>query len=70
VDVKAGENRGRTLRHDHVVRALFGPFPAGRAATQALTLDSTWKTANLALTAFVEDGAGEVLQVIRLPLAE
>jgi hypothetical protein len=70
VDVKAGENRGRTLRHDHVVRALYGPFPAGRPALQALTLDPAWKTANLSLTAFVEDAGGEILQAVRLPLAE
>ena len=68
VDVKAGENRGRTLRHDHVVRALFGPFPAGAPIVQTIAVDGGWKRSQLALTAFVEDRAGEILQAVRLPL--
>jgi hypothetical protein len=38
--VRAGENRGETLRHDHVVR-LYKPvpaWPAGAAQTQQLTV--------------------------------
>ena len=30
-DVKAGENRGVQLAHDHVVRALYGPYPVDDA---------------------------------------
>ena len=69
VEVKAGENRGRTLRHDHVVRALWGPFASGTPTVQAIAIDSRWKRSELALTAFVEDRAGEILQAVRLPLA-
>ena len=29
-EVKAGENRGATLRHDHVVRQWIGPLDPGR----------------------------------------
>jgi len=31
-DVKAGENRGVRLTHDHVVRALYGPYPVDAPA--------------------------------------
>ncbi len=69
VRVGAGENRGRTLRHDHVVRELFGPFDAGRAALQPITLSPKWNRAHLALVAFVEDERGEIVNAVRLPLA-
>lgn len=68
VDVAAGENRGRTLRHDHVVRELYGPFDAGRAAVQTIALSPAWNRAQLALIAFVEDDRGEVLNSVQLPL--
>jgi hypothetical protein len=39
-DVRAGENRGARLRHDHVVRAFAGPLPlAGGEADLALPKD-------------------------------
>jgi len=69
VSVAAGENRGRTLKHDHVVRELWGPFDADRAVTQAITVAPGWSLPQLALTAFVEDERGEILQAVRLPLA-
>jgi hypothetical protein len=69
VRVDAGENRGRTLRHDDVVRALYGPFDAGAAAAQTVALAPAWNRAHLALVAFVEDERGEILNAVRLPLA-
>jgi hypothetical protein len=69
VHVAAGENRGRTLRHDHVVRELYGPFDAGRPLLQTIALEPGWNRAQLALVAFVEDDRGEVLNAVRLPLA-
>jgi hypothetical protein len=69
IDVAAGENRGRTLRHDDVVRELYGPFDASRAAVQTISLAPAWHREHLALVAFVEDERGEVLNVVRLPLA-
>lgn len=68
VQVEAGENRGRTLRHDDVVRELYGPFDARRPVVQNVTFSPNWNRANLALVAFVEDERGEVLEAVRLPL--
>lgn len=66
--VAAGENRGRTLTHEHVVRAFAGPFPAGRFDA-GLALDGAVKTEAANVVAFATDGDGRVLQVVRLPLA-
>jgi hypothetical protein len=66
--VAAGENRGATLRHDHVVRSLHGPFPvdangAGAAAmTQKLPTDAGSVPM---VVAFVQDTSnGDVLQAL------
>jgi hypothetical protein len=71
--VAAGENAGRRLRHDAVVRALLGPVaiaPDDRARLeQSLPLSPDWNRSQLALTAFVQDRAtGEVLQALALPI--
>ncbi|HEX4462268.1 MAG TPA: DUF1223 domain-containing protein [Polyangia bacterium] len=67
--VGAGENRGRTLRHDHVVRELYGPFDAARPLQQTIAVAPAWNRAQLALVAFVEDDRGEVLNAVQLPLS-
>jgi hypothetical protein len=58
------------LRHDHVVRALYGPFPVGDdgEATAAFTVTPpTERGRNAALVGFVQDRTtGEVLQTITL----
>ena len=68
--VAAGENRGATLRHDHVVRMLYGPFPIGESgsATAEFTVALPRERGrDPALVAFVEDRAtGEVLQSLTL----
>jgi hypothetical protein len=71
-EVKAGENRGKRLRHDYVVRELAGPFPVDPAGEAALNhrfrLDPRWKTADLALASFVQnENTGDVLQALALP---
>lgn len=72
--VRRGENRGATLRHDHVVRYWSPPFPLRADATQqtvrrTLELGAGWNTTNLGLAAFVHDArTGEVLQAISLPV--
>ncbi len=71
--VGAGENRGETLRHDHVVRALrsLGALDDSgrRNETVAWPLDAGWKREDLAIAAFLQDrGTGEVVQALRLPL--
>lgn len=65
--VMAGENRGRLLRHDYVVRRLIGPEPlAPNKATRwegRLALAADWKIANMGLAAFVQSArSGEVFQ--------
>jgi len=64
--VSAGENRGVTLSHDHVVREWIGPiaFRAGRAGvTQSVPIRASWNSARLGIAAFVQDlRTGQVLQ--------
>jgi hypothetical protein len=71
--VTAGENKGVTLRHDHVVRGLFGPFPIGAdgkfSAAQKIALGSGWKARDLSAVVFVQDQkSGETLQALSLPV--
>ncbi|MEO8410732.1 MAG: DUF1223 domain-containing protein [Propionivibrio sp.] len=71
--VRAGENRGATLRHDNVVRYWSAPVAlnaqTGRAEwRQTLPLPADWKRENLGVAALVEDPqAGEILQAVALP---
>jgi len=68
-DVKAGENRGVTLRHDYVVREWFGPLDINGKAEfrKTLALQHDWKPKDLGVAAFVQDSArGEVLQATAL----
>ena len=73
-DVKAGENRGVQLHHDHVVRALYGPFPvdhAGEARATVTIVPPKERGSSPAIVAFVQDRAnGEVLQTLTLRCAE
>ncbi len=70
--VKAGENRGATLRHDFVVREWLGPLPldaTGRLSdtrTLPARVDIDYSRAGIA--AFVQDARGEILQTLALPL--
>ena len=65
--VRAGENAGRKLSHDYVVRTLVGPLPATPDGTialnQTLPLDRSWSTDRLGVAVFVQNPAsGKVLQ--------
>jgi len=67
--VTSGENRGKRLRHDNVVRELAGPYAvdAGGAAMLAhrFKLAPGWKPADLRIAAFVQnERTGEVLQAL------
>ncbi len=56
--VGAGENRGETLRHDHVARRLDAPLTLdaeGRAACAAPLAASGGADARFGITAFVQD---------------
>lgn len=70
-DVKAGENRGVRLVHDHVVRALAGPFPldaGGRAQGSARFARPAEPGRDPAVVAVVQDArTGEVLQTLTQP---
>jgi len=67
-NVSAGENRGVTLSHDHVVRQWIGPIAlnAGHADVhQAVTVQPNWNPANLGIVGFVQDmKTGHVLQAV------
>ena len=69
--VSAGENRGRTLSHDHVALEWQGPlgFSGPRIALErALPLLPGAQRANSGIVAFVQNRAtAEVLQVLMLP---
>jgi hypothetical protein len=72
-DVKAGENRGVRLEHDHVVRALrlAGAAAAGDGHWQAsVTLPKPAEAGkHPMLVAFVQRAAsGDILQSVALPL--
>lgn len=73
--VTAGENRGATLSHNHVVRTLLGPFPldagnaGGTVINRTILLAREWKVPDLALAAFVQDRrSGEILQALSTPV--
>lgn len=67
--VKAGENKGRTLKHDFVVRELVGPLPLDDrgSLTRELSfqLDPRWKPQNTHLAVFIQHPqSGDVLQAL------
>ncbi|HEX4447852.1 MAG TPA: DUF1223 domain-containing protein [Polyangiaceae bacterium] len=71
IDVRAGENAGRTLRHSNVVRAFTSVPAATSRAT--LTLPSSLRGADGEIVAFVQRDAGDgsgmpVLGAARTPL--
>ena len=66
--VRAGENRGKRLQHDHVVRALSGPHPVNQGKI-TLTAPDPWVAADAHLVAWVEDAdSGLHLQAVQLGL--
>jgi hypothetical protein len=64
--VRAGENDGVALRHDRVVRKLWGPWRLGdRPLAQRLRIPAEASGADF--TAFVQDATGATWQSLRLP---
>jgi hypothetical protein len=64
-DVRAGENGGVRLRHDRVVRKLWGPWPLAKAPLmQRIAIPASSSASDF--TAFVEDEQGRTLQSLRL----
>jgi hypothetical protein len=71
-DVRAGENRGRRLEHDFVVREWLGPIPFGAdgrvAQARTLPLLPGAVPAHSGVAAFVQNRrTAEVLQALMLP---
>lgn len=73
--VNAGENQGKRLNHDAVVRTLLGPFPVAAANNtqiqKSINLDKSWKRNEVSLVAFVQSAkSGETLQALQAPLCQ
>lgn len=65
-EVKDGENEGKELKHDYVVRQFFGPY-FQMETEQSIKLQPEWKQQDLSIVAFAEDQhTGEVLHAVRL----
>ena len=68
--VRAGENRGALLYHDHVVRSLAGPLPLANADAE-IALPSDLDVAQASLIAFAQRTSdGAIAQVVALPLRQ
>jgi len=68
--IKAGENNGRELKHDYVVRAFFGayPFSDKNAFAKNFNLKPEWKGKPAGAVIFVQDAKnGDILQSLQLP---
>ena len=71
--IKAGENQGKLLHHDFVVRELWKPIAKDSLGDvhwrSAPMLPAEWKRADLSLVVFVQNQrTGEVLQALKTPL--
>jgi hypothetical protein len=66
--VRAGENGGRRLHHDHLARVWIGPLSLRDGSAdlrRSLPLATSWRRSQLELSAFVQDqGTGCVLQAV------
>jgi hypothetical protein len=71
VRVSAGENGGRTLHHEFVVRAWLDPVvlePGTTTVRRVLPVPPGARPDRMAVAAFVDTEQGEVLQALSLPL--
>jgi len=68
--VNAGENSGRELKHDYVVRELLGPYQFdGKSFAKTVTLKPEWKARDAGAVMFVQNRRnGNVLQSLQLPM--
>ncbi|MGB7814765.1 MAG: DUF1223 domain-containing protein [Methylotenera sp.] len=67
--VKAGENSGRELKHDYVVREFFGAYQINNQNefTKSFTLSPEWKNRDAGAVIFVQNSqTGEILQSLAL----
>ncbi len=75
--VKAGENSGRELKHDYVVREFFGAYQMNSQInnqnefSKNFTLSPEWKKRNAGAVIFVQDSqTGEILQSLALKFCD
>jgi hypothetical protein len=69
-EVKAGENKGARLTHDHVVRAFKSAGAGNDTFSARFTVPAEAGVAPM-LVAFVQNTAtGDVLQAVALPLSD
>ena len=67
--VKAGENSGRELKHDYVVREFFGAYQISNQNEfiKSFTLDAAWAKRDAGAVVFVQNSqTGEILQSLAL----
>ncbi len=70
-NVNAGENSGRELKHDYVVRELYGPYKLNDQGLllQTVNLNQDWKNRDAGVVAFVQNRSnGEVVQALALKM--
>ena len=68
--VKAGENSGRELKHDYVVRDFFGAYQINNQNefSKNFTLSQDWTKRDAGAVIFVQNSqTGEILQSLALP---
>lgn len=67
--VKAGENNGRELKHDYVMRQLFGAYQLNdqHQFSKHFALPNSWKSKDAGAVIFVQDSSnGEIIQSLAL----
>ena len=68
--VEAGENQGKTLNHDEVVRAFAGPSTLPHAEFE-LKSPPRANPEHMSVVAFIQDEtSGDIVQAVRAPLRE
>ncbi len=75
--ISGGENRGRTLKHDFVVRHWSKPIALKRGLNNAnsdlhaldISIPEAWRKPHLGFAVVVDDGAGATLQSVSASLA-
>jgi len=74
-EVMAGENSGRLLKHDYVVRELYGPYRLDEKVVEKqvnswqrkLPMNAEWKNRDIGVAAFIQNRSnGQVLQALSL----
>ncbi len=68
-NVQAGENAGRQLKHDYVVRKLFGAYQINNKSqfSKNFTLHTSWANKNAGAAIFLQDSTnGKIIQSLAL----